>query len=408
MNFRFIHAADLHLDTPLTGLQRRNPALGRQLQDASLEAFDAIIERAIARRVLFVVFAGDLYDGIERGARAQRRFLMGLRKLAEAGIEVFIAHGNHDPEGGRWERIPSWPAGVHVFPSGEPTTVQVTRDGQVVAHVLGVSYGQRREFDNLARRFPISNERGFHLGVLHCNVDGDPDHDPYAPCSIGELFSKRYDYWALGHIHTHSVRRDGARYVVYPGSTQGRNFNRFELGPKGAVEVTVDDDRVQAVEHFPTDRVRFLDLPIYAQGLDDGRLLEVMISEARRAAADHPGRPLVVRGRIRGTTSAHRILRQASEREELLADLASAAPEGVYWAALQDETRAPLDLDALAAGDDLRAALVGAQRAWAADGIPDGLKAELARAGLTLDTDALRALSAGALDDLLGALERAQ
>lgn len=418
MPFQFIHAADLHLDTPFSGLQLTAPGLRQRLLDASIQAFDAIVARAIDRQVAFVVLAGDLYDGVERGPRAQRRFLTGLERLSTAGIEVFIAHGNHDPEGGRWSRIPSWPPGVHVFPSGTPIAFAVVRDGQTLAHVHGVSFGTRHEPDNLANRFASPKAAGFHVAVLHCNLDGDRAHEAYAPCELGDLQAKHFGYWALGHVHTHSVRRDGKTCVVYPGCSQGRNFNAAELGKKGAVEVTVTKDAVSKIEFFETDTVRFIDSALAVDALADGpALLDALMRQADAAATENVGRALVLRARLQGRSPLHRTLRRASDRDDVLRDLQGNAPSDVYWTALIDETRAPFDLDTLAEGSDLRAALISAHREWMRGAVPpQELVHELAKAkvGLCVEDRETRhsfmredweALSAAALEDVLEQLD---
>src|SRR5947209_17672622 len=102
--FHFIHAADLHLDTPFASIGRAAPEIAGRLRDASLEAFDALVKMAIEREAAFVVFAGDIYDSADRGVRAQLRFVRGVERLGERGILVFVAHGNHDPLGG-WSAI---------------------------------------------------------------------------------------------------------------------------------------------------------------------------------------------------------------------------------------------------------------------------------------------------------------
>src|SRR5659263_433463 len=90
MAFCFIHAADLHLDTPFEGVAGMSGDVAERLRDASLEAFDGVVRLAVDRRAVFVLLAGDLYDGAERGVRAQLRFLRGLEVLSAAGIPVFV------------------------------------------------------------------------------------------------------------------------------------------------------------------------------------------------------------------------------------------------------------------------------------------------------------------------------
>src|SRR6478672_7542537 len=150
--FRFVHAADLHLDTPFAAIGRVAPEIAGRLRDASLEAYDALTRLAIEREAAFVVFAGDIYDCADRGVRAQLRFLRGVERLGEKRIPVFVAHGNHDPLDG-WSAIRRAPANLTVFGAGTVETHPVTRDGELLAHVCGVSYARRDVSENLALGF---------------------------------------------------------------------------------------------------------------------------------------------------------------------------------------------------------------------------------------------------------------
>ena len=107
MRFRFLHAADLHLDTPFTGMRRVDASLVATLRDATTRAFDNLVNAALEHSVAFVVIAGDIYDGPERGVRAQLAFRNGLDRLAQAGIRSFVVHGNHDPLEDGWSANPA-------------------------------------------------------------------------------------------------------------------------------------------------------------------------------------------------------------------------------------------------------------------------------------------------------------
>src|SRR3954454_23894101 len=212
--FRFVHAADLHLDTPFEGLARTSPEVAAALRDASLAAFDALVELTLREQAAFLVLAGDVYDGAERGVRAQLRFLRGLERLSAAGVQVLVAHGNHDPLAG-WSAIRAWPAGVHVFSSEAVEAVPVERDGHVLATVHGISYATRDCPASLLPRFAGAAGEGLRVGVLHANVGGDPAHAAYSPCSVDQLRAAGLDYWALGHVHQRAVLCDGDPWVVY-------------------------------------------------------------------------------------------------------------------------------------------------------------------------------------------------
>jgi exonuclease SbcD len=403
LRFSFIHAADLHLDSPLTGLGQAPHA--EALKDATLAAFDAVVARALACDAAFVVLAGDLYDGPEHGLRAQLRFQAGLERLSERGVEVFIAHGNHDPKGGRWDLIRRWPPGVHVFPPGLPATREVTRGGAVLARVHGVSYAERHTQDNLARRFPRGAPDALDVAVLHCNVGGDPNHGDYAPCTLDDLLVSGLDYWALGHVHRHRVLARGPTWVVYPGCTQGRGFKPGEVGPKGAVEVVVDGGAVVDVLPFSTDRVRFLEVEVDIAPLADaGDLQRALDAAARRLAAANPDVTLALRGRLTGRGGLHARLRPVSARQELLAELSRDADAWV-WTALDDQTAPLLDLGRLRQRDDLLAAILETSDRWGASGLPASLREELLRPGLDLPEARLSALLSEATLDALSELD---
>lgn len=389
MRFRFVHAADLHLDTPFAGLAGSDSLLAERLRDASLTALDRIVAEALDVGAAFVVFAGDLYDGVQRGIRAQLRFRAALTRLSDAGIPSFIAHGNHDPEGGSWSAIPTWPPLVTVFPAGTPISVPVVRDGAHLATVHGVSYGQRAERDNLALRFPTpARGGGLHVGVLHCNVDGATGHEPYSPCTLGELTARGMGYWALGHVHRQRVLAEGPAWVVYPGNTQGRSFGAGEQGAKGALVVDVEDGAVVGVRPFTTDSVRFVELEAnVARFTELGELVDALVGGARAAHDAHGDVELLVRARLSGRGELHQVLRDGAKRAELLQSLRDEAPPGLNWLALVGETRPALDLEAVYAAGDLRAEIIALWRRWQGagrdgdGGLPAGLREELGKVG---------------------------
>lgn len=375
MGFCFVHAADLHLDTPFEGVGSASPLVAEALREASLEAFDELVRIAVGKRAAFLVVAGDIYDGVERGIRAQLRFLGGLRRLSDAGVAVFVAHGNHDPVGG-WPGVREWPPGVRVFGTEEVETFPVERDGELLARVSGISYGRRDMGENLAARFPAPAGEVPSIAVLHCNVGGDPSHAPYSPCTLDDLARAGHDYWALGHIHRHAVLRAGRPWVVYPGGTQGRSMKPSERGAKGACVVHVESGRVREVEHVPVDRVRFALLELDAAGSSDlGRLRAALCAAAEDARAGADGRALVVRAVVRGRGPVHADLGCGGGVDGLLLDLRDEF-EGerpfLWWESVRDATRPDLDLDGLRGRGDFSAAVVErADAVLAPGGAPD-------------------------------------
>ena len=199
--FRFLHAADLHLDSPFKGLSEPPPAIARVIRDAALSALDRLVQTALEEQVDFVLIAGDVYDLRDRSLRAELRFLQAVERLQEAGIGVYVVHGNHDPLDGRRAAL-KWPDNVYFFAADQVESIIAhSRDGHPVARIHGISYPTASVTRPLAPLFQAVDEPLYQIGLLHCNVDANRAHANYAPCSLEDLLRTRMDYWALGHVH---------------------------------------------------------------------------------------------------------------------------------------------------------------------------------------------------------------
>ncbi|AKU92022.1 metallophosphoesterase family protein [Vulgatibacter incomptus] len=367
--FTFLHAADLHLDTPFEGLGAQRPELAEALREASLRAFERLIDLALERRVAFVVLAGDLYDGAERGVRAQLAFRRGLERLSRAGIAALIAHGNHDPVDEGWGAIASWPSLVHVFGSKAVESVPIVHEGNRIATVHGISFGTRSERENLAARFRRGPEAGLHVGVLHCNVDGQPGHDPYAPCSTADLTAAGLDYWALGHVHAGRVLLRGRTWAAYSGNLQGRSFKPAEQGAKGALLIHVVDDAVAEVEPCPLAPVRFSTVTADIDGLEDLPALERLLLDEAQGLSETPGcEGLMLAAKVVGRGPLHRSL---VGREEALRSALEDATQGrrpwIRWERLERRTSPEVEREVLVQRADLVGGILRRLDAIAAD-----------------------------------------
>lgn len=232
----FIHAADLHLDSPMVGLKYLPQDIFTRVKESTFAALKKITETAILHQVDFVILAGDLFDGEDRSLRAQSRFRTEMLKLAENGIQVYVIHGNHDHLNGSWVHL-NMPANVHVFNSEVEAKVLQTKNGAMV-HLYGFSYPTRHVYDRKIDDYRKKDGADFHIGILHGNESGGVEHDNYAPFSVSDLHKKEFDYWALGHIHKRAVLSESPP-IIYPGNIQGRN--KKETGMKGIYHVTLTD-----------------------------------------------------------------------------------------------------------------------------------------------------------------------
>ena len=365
MSFRFVHAADLHLDTPFEGVRDVAPEIGQALRDASLQAFDSLVDLCVDVGAAFLVVAGDVYDGAERGVRAQLRFRAGLERLSRNRIQVFVVHGNHDPVYDGYSAIQEWPEGTRVFGAERVEGVPVVQRGERIATVYGISYPRSDVGENLALAFPRRTgddaDEGLRVGLLHCNAGGQSGHAPYSACSLEDLAGAAIDYWALGHVHTRQVLAENP-WVVYPGNLQGRTPHAGERGAKGAVVVEVEDGRVAGVDFRALDRVRFLavDLDV-SDHADLGEVERRLQGTADALRAAHPGRGLVLSARLEGRSCVQSDLARAGGLEELLESLRDGRSDEqpfVWWSLLSSNVSRPIDRQAMRARDDFCAQLL--------------------------------------------------
>lgn len=351
MPLRFVHTADLHLDSPFVGIAGSAPAeIAATLRDATFATYDAIVDLCISERVDALLIAGDIYDGADRSLRAQQRFVGGLDRLHRAGIRSFVCHGNHDPLDG-WEAGLALPGSCHRF---GPDVEAVPFDPADPARgtVYGVSYPRQSVRSNLARTFQRGPHPGPAIAMLHCNAGTDTGHEPYAPCTIEDLAATGMDYWALGHVHTARILRQENPAIVYPGNPQGRHAR--ETGPRGVVLAAIDDYGRVSMETRTLDAIRWetLDVSI-VQVADIAGVASAAEAAVAQALEDAGGRPLVYRLTLTGRGPAHAGLRRPGTIEDLREGLNAASGHPFAWCGrVVDQTRPEFERERRLAGGD--------------------------------------------------------
>ena len=288
-NFTFIHAADIHLDSPLHGLSRKDEAFSNLVRGATRKAFSNVVDLAIEEGATFVVIAGDLYDGAWKDQSTGQFAIAQLARLARAGIRSVIVFGNHDADS-RVTRHLTAPEGVYKLKSAKCETV-LFDDLGVAIH--GRSYKEAATTENIASTYCPPVAGMLNVALLHTALDGHEGHANYAPCSLGELQAAGHEYWALGHVHDHAIRSDHP-HIVFAGNTQGRHIR--ETGPKGAVLVRVEEGAIVHAEHRATDEVRWAHARVDASGARDPiEALAAILDELRPAVLGANGRPMAAR-----------------------------------------------------------------------------------------------------------------
>jgi DNA repair exonuclease SbcCD nuclease subunit len=336
---KFVHAADLHLDSPLRGLSAYDGAPVERVRGATRRALANLVDLCLYESAAFLLLAGDVFDGDWRDFNTGLYFVKELSRLREVGTRVFVVRGNHDAASEVTRQL-TLPAHVHEFADDRAETV-VLDDLGVALH--GLSFQRRAMPDSLVPRYPAPIAGALNIGVLHTSADGRPGHGTYAPCSVDELCQKGYDYWALGHVHAHEILHR-APWVVFPGNTQGRHIK--ESGPKGCVVVDVDGATVSEVRHAPLDVVRWTTIEV-ALAADDGidELRDKAQAALGRARAEADGRLVAARLVLSGACRAH-----GSDPAALVNQLRADAfewQEDIWLADVQLQTRPTLPLEEL-------------------------------------------------------------
>ena len=256
---KFLHVADIHLDSPLRGLERYASAPVSQMRESTRQALREVVDLALRQEVTLVLIAGDLYDGDWKDYNTGLFFSAQMARLRDAGIKAFIISGNHDAASQLTKHLRP-PENVQFLSTHEPETV-LLEDIGVAIH--GQGFARRSVVEDISVKYPMAAPGYFNIGMLHTSANGRPGHDTYAPCTVNGLLGKNYEYWALGHVHTREVLHEDP-FIIFPGNIQGRHIR--ETGPKGCRLVTVEDGRAISAEHCDTAVLRWSVCAVDAAG----------------------------------------------------------------------------------------------------------------------------------------------
>ncbi len=337
---RFLHAADLHIDSPLCGLSRYDGAPVERLRNSTRSALERLVDKALTEQADFVLLAGDIYDRDWQDFRTGLFFREQMVRLDRAGIRVFIVQGNHDAQGVISRQL-HLPPNVTIFPSRTAQTVCID---ELSVAIHGRSFRDRAEDEDLVSSYPTPVTGYFNIGMLHTSLNGRVGHDTYAPTDVATLTAKGYDYWALGHIHAREVIAEAPR-IVFPGNLQGR-FAK-ETGPKGCELVNVEAGRIEA-EFIPLDVVRWSQLSMPLDNIDQlGHLGDAFRTALEPHLIGATDRLHAVRVMLTGSTRLHSI--EANQPGTLDAAIRAAAQDVIEAEIWIEQVRldltTPLDRD---------------------------------------------------------------
>lgn len=339
MAFRFVHTADIHLDSPLRSLALRNAELAELVGDASRQAFTAIVDLCLAELVDALVIAGDLYDGDQTSMKTARFLASQMARLHQAGVTVYMIRGNHDAMSRITKQL-VLPDTVTIFGGRCQSVIQSGAGVDVAFH--GLSFASPKAPESLLPKYAAPQEGAANIGIMHTSLAGSPGHDVYAPCSVADLHGHGFEYWALGHIHVRQVY-SGASTLVMPGIPQGRDIN--EAGEKSVTLVTIHDDRSVEIEERLTSVAQFDRVSVDLTGVSEWSEAIIRIraglEQSREGARSHY---LVARLRLMGFSALSWSLMR--DRDLAVAEAEQAAEQvGDTWV-----EKLELDLSASAVG----------------------------------------------------------
>lgn len=400
----FIHASDLHLDSPLKGLEYYEGAPDiEEIRGATRQALVNLVDFAITEQVPLVVIAGDLYDGDWPDFSTGLFFAQQMQRLSGAGIRVALVWGNHDAQN-KMTRTLVMPEHVRIFSARKPESI-IYDDLRIAVH--GQSYATAETRNNLAMGYPPPVPGILNIGLLHCLLSGSAGHQAYAPCTLDDLASKGYDYWALGHVHEYKVLRENPT-MIYSGCSQGRHIR--ETGPKGCVLVEANDG-ILSHEFIPLDTVQWMTVSADISAAETvAQVAEIFGRDLEARMAGTDGRLCCIRVVLKGRTPAHgRLLVHPDELTANIRAVAADVSRQRAWVEkVRVNTRSQLDLEDLARSDTPQGELLRTMQEL--DSTAElsveltPLKSKLAGSGIDFPIEADPELLAGAKDILISML----
>jgi DNA repair protein SbcD/Mre11 len=327
---KFIHTADLHLDSPFKGMSNIPLKIFEEMKESTFLAFQEIVDTAIKEKVDFVLIVGDMFDEEARSLKAQLKARQAFEQLKEHDIDVFLSFGNHDHLGGTYFRM-EYPNNVHIFTSETVETIPYFKNHEHFANIYGFSYEKKAITTGKVNEFFPTDEDVFHIGMLHGSLSSIKEHNVYAPFKISELTSISMDYWALGHIHKCEVLHDDP-FVVYPGNIQGRHMK--ETGEKGFYLVQLDKDSCE-LNFRPSHQIQFIKKHLDTSSITTIDQLEKKINFEKETYRRLYGRSII---RLSVTIDEHHFSDSINETDlqELIDIINESEEDEVNWIWLED------------------------------------------------------------------------
>lgn len=257
---KFLHIADVHLDSPFLGLSFLPSELFCQIKNAIQLSFEKAVNFAIDNDVDLVLLAGDTFDSIHPTPQSKIFFANQIKRLVDRQIQVVMVLGNHDYSQIDDLLLNESPYFKIIGSNEQIEQVDFMTKSQYKYRVVGFSYQHNHITEDIIAKYPPKSTSIYTIGLAHAGMkQSSVDQNNYAPFTLNEVKDLNYDYFALGHIHLRQVLSQEP-WIVYSGNLQGRHVN--EKDAKGFYFGQVD-------EQSQNTQLQFIDVsPIVWQTVD--------------------------------------------------------------------------------------------------------------------------------------------
>ncbi|MCT7845484.1 MAG: DNA repair exonuclease [Lactobacillus iners] len=257
---KFLHIADVHLDSPFLGLSFLPSELFCQIKNAIQLSFEKAVNFAIDHDVDLVLLAGDTFDSIHPTPQSKIFFANQIKRLVDRQIQVVMVLGNHDYSQIDDLLLNESPYFKIIGSNEQIEQVDFMTKSQYKYRVVGFSYQHNHITEDIIAKYPPKSTSIYTIGLAHAGMkQSSVDQNNYAPFTLNEVKDLNYDYFALGHIHLRQVLSQEP-WIVYSGNLQGRHVN--EKDAKGFYFGQVD-------EQSQNTQLQFIDVsPIVWQTVD--------------------------------------------------------------------------------------------------------------------------------------------
>lgn len=257
---KFLHIADVHLDSPFLGLSFLPSELFCQIKNAIQLSFEKAVNFAIDHDVDLVLLAGDTFDSIHPTPQSKIFFANQIKRLVDRQIQVVMVLGNHDYSQIDDLLLNESPYFKIIGSNEQIEQVDFMTKSQYKYRVVGFSYQHNHITEDIIAKYPPKSTLIYTIGLAHASMkQSSVDQNNYAPFTLNEVKNLNYDYFALGHIHLRQVLSQEP-WIVYSGNLQGRHVN--EKDAKGFYFGQVD-------EQSQNTQLQFIDVsPIVWQTVD--------------------------------------------------------------------------------------------------------------------------------------------